>query len=76
MSESEIIKLKKQINLLNEYNAELKSQLEEQIIKMGEIQNKYNKLSNKYNNIINQNIIVKDKEKIQKIIENSLSKEK
>ena len=76
MSESEIIKLKKQINLLNEYNAELKSQLEEQINQMGEIQNKYNKLSNKYNNIINQNIIVKDKEKIQKIIENSLAEEK
>ena len=76
MFESEIIKLKKQINLLNEYNAELKSQLEDQINQMGEIQSKYNKLSNKYKNIINQNNLVKDKETIQKMIENSLVEEK
>ena len=76
MSESEIIKLKKQINLLNEYNAELKSQLEDQINQMGEIQSKYNKLFNKYKNTINQNNLVKDKETIQKMIENSLVEEK
>ena len=76
MSDSEIIKLKKQINLLNEYNTELKSQLEDQVNQMGEIQSKYNNLFNKYKNTINQNNLVKDKETIQKIIENSLVEEK
>ena len=76
MSDSEIIKLKKQINLLNEYNTELKSQLEDQVNQMGEIQSKYNNLFNKYKNTINQNNLVKDKETIQKMIENSLVEEK
>ena len=76
MSETEIIKLKKQINLLNEYNAELKSQIEEQSLKIGEIQNKYNILSIKYKNLINQNLLVKDKDNIQRIIETSLAEEK
>ena len=76
MFESEIIKLKKQINLLNEYNTELKSQLEDQVNQMGEIQSKYNNLFNKYKNTINQNNLVKDKETIQKMIENSLVEEK
>ena len=35
MAETEIIKLKKKINLLNEYNEELKTQIEEQNIKIG-----------------------------------------
>ena len=42
MAETEIIKLKKKINLLNEYNEELKTQIEKQNIKIGEMQNKYN----------------------------------
>ena len=70
------MRLKKQINLLNQYNEELKAQLEEQTIQIGEIQNKYNILSMKYKNIINQNNLVKDKDNIQKIIENSLAEEK
>ena len=76
MSETEIIKLKKQINLVNEYNTELKSQLEEQSLKIGELQNKYNLLSMKYKSINNQNLLGKDKDNIQKIIEASLSEEK
>ena len=76
MSETEIIKLKKQINLVNEYNTELKSQLEEQRLKIGELQNKYNLLSMKYKSINNQNLLGKDKDNIQKIIEASLSEEK
>ena len=76
MSETEIIKLKKKINLLNEYNTELKSQLEEQSLKIGELQNKYNLLSMKYKSINNQNLLGKDKDNIQKIIEASLSEEK
>ena len=76
MSETEIIKLKKQINLVNEYNTELKSQLEEQSLKIGELQNKYNLLSMKYKSINNQNLLRKDKDNIQRIIEVSLSEEK
>ena len=76
MSEPEIIKLKKQINLLNQYNEELKTQLEEQTLKMGDLENKFNIISIKYKNIISQNNLVKDKENIQKIIENSLAEEK
>ena len=76
MSEPEIIKLKKQINLLNQYNEELRTQLEEQTLKMGELENKLNIISMKYKNIISQNNLVKDKENIQKIIENSLAEEK
>ena len=76
MSETEIIKLKKQINLVNEYNTELKCQLEEQSLKIGELQNKYNLLSMKYKSINNQNLLGKDKDNIQRIIEVSLSEEK
>jgi len=76
MSEPEVVRLKKQINLLSQYNEDLKTQLEEQNIHLGEIQNKYNILLMKYKNIINQNNLVKDKDNIQKIIENSLSEEK
>ena len=62
MAETEIIKLKKKINLLNEYNEELKTQIEEQNIKIGEMQNKYNILLMKYKNLINQNELGKDKD--------------
>ena len=61
---------------MNEYNTELKSQLEEQSLKIGELQNKYNLLSMKYKSINNQNLLGKDKDNIQKIIEASLSEEK
>ena len=76
MSEPEVVRLKKQINLLSQYNEDLKTQLEEKNIQLGEIQNKYNILLMKYKNIISQNNLVKDKDNIQKIIENSLSEEK
>ena len=76
MSEPEIIKLKKQINLLNQYNAELKSQLEEQTLQIGELQNKLSILSMKYKNLIDQNNLARNKDNIQKMIENSLAEEK
>ena len=76
MNENETIKLKKQINLLNEYNAELKSQINEQSLKLGEIQNQYDLLYNKYQKIKLQNNLVKDKDNIQKMIENALNEEK
>ena len=76
MSETEKVRLKKQISLLSQYNEDLKTQVEEQNIQLGEIQNKYNILSMKYKNIISQNNLVKDKDNLQKIIENSLSEEK
>ena len=76
MAETEIIKLKKKINLLNECNEELKTQIEEQNIKIGEMQNKYNILLMKYKNLINQNELGKDKDNIQRMIENTLAEEK
>lgn len=62
MSEPEVVRLKKQINLLSQYNEDLKTQLEEQNIQLGEIQNKYNILLMKYKNISIQNNLVKDKD--------------
>ena len=76
MSGSEIIKLRKQITLLNEYNSELKSQIEEQTLKIGELQNKLNIISMKYQKILNQNDLGKNKDNIQKIIETSLTEQK
>ena len=76
MSGSEIIKLRKQITLLNEYNSELKSQIEEQTLKIGELQNKLNIISMKYQKILNQNDLGKNKDDIQKIIETSLAEQK
>ena len=62
MSEPEVVRLKKQINLLSQYNEDLKTQLEEQNIQLGDIQNKYNILLMKYKNISIQNNLVKDKD--------------
>ena len=76
MSGSEIIKLRKQITLLNEYNSELKSQIKEQTLKIGELQNKLNIISMKYQKILNQNDLGKNKDNIQKIIETSLAEQK
>ena len=76
MSGSEIIKLRKQITLLNEYNSELKSQIEEQTLKIGDLQNKLNIISMKYQKILNQNDLGKNKDNIQKIIETSLAEQK
>ena len=42
MDEPEIVKLRKQIQLLNQYNTELKTQIEEQSIQIGEMNAKCN----------------------------------
>ena len=76
MEEPEIVKLKKEIQLLNQYNIELKNQLEEQTIEIGEMKKKYNQLSIEYQIHSNQNNIIKNKENIQKLIEKSLLEEK
>ena len=78
MNEPEIIKLRKQIILLNNYNVELKTQLEEQSIKLGEFEKKYNQLSFDYKNQTNQNNIInnKNKENLKQLFENSLLEEK
>ena len=76
INEPEIVKLKKEIQLLNQYNIELKNQLEEQSIEIGEMKKKYNQLSIKYQIHSNQNNIIKNKENIQKLIEKSLLEEK
>lgn len=76
MDEPEIVKLKKEIQLLNQYNIELKNQLEEQSIEIGEMKKKYNQLSTEYQINSTQNNIIKNKENIQKLIEKSLIEEK
>ena len=76
MNESEVIKLQKQIQLLNQYNTELKIQLEEQSMQIGEMQKKYDQISSEYQKQYNQNNIIKNKEKIEKLLENTLLEEK
>ena len=76
MDEPEIVKLRKQIQLLNQHNTELKNQIEEQSILIGEMRKKYNQLSTDYQIQSNQNNIIKNKDNIQKLIENSLLEEK
>ena len=76
MNEPEVIKLQKQIQLLNQYNTELKIQLEEQSIQLGEMQKKYDQISLEYQKQYNQNNIIKNKEKIEKLLENTLLEEK
>ena len=76
MNEPEIIKLRKQIIILNNYNAELKTQLEEQSIKLGEIEKKYNQISYDCKNQSNQNNILKNKENLKQLFENTLLEEK
>ena len=76
MNEPEVIKLQKQIQLLNQYNTELKTQLEEQSIQIGEMQKKYDQISSEYQKQYNQNNIIKNKEKIEKLLENTLLEEK
>ena len=76
MSDIEIVKLKKEIQLLREHNAQLKIQLEEQSLQLGE-------LERRNLNIMNQNLMYEEEQKIssdatklEKIIENALSEEK
>ena len=76
MSDIEIVKLKKEIQLLREHNAQLKIQLEEQSLQLGE-------LERRNLNIMNQNLMYEEEQKIssdsaklQKLIENALSEEK
>ena len=76
MSEYEIVRLKKEIELLREHNAQLKIQLEEQSLQLGE-------LEKRNLNIMNQNLmyeeeqkIANDSAKLTKLIENALSEEK
>ena len=76
MTEPQIIKLQKQIQLLNQYNTELKIQLEEQSIQLGEMRKKYDQVSSEYQNQYNQNNIINNKENIQKLLENALLEEK
>ena len=76
MNEPEVIKLQKQIQLLNQYNTELKIQLEEQSIQIGEMQKKYDQISSEYQKQYTQNNIIKKKEKIEKLLENTLLEEK
>ena len=76
MSEPEIVKLRKQIQLLNMHNNELKGQLEEQSIQYGEMNSKYNKLLTDYKKLLKQNNLIQSKENLQKLFENTLLEEK
>ena len=76
MSDTQVVKLKKEIELLREHNAQLKIQLEEQGLQLG-------KMEKQYLNIMNQNIVLeeeqkltRDSSKLQRIIEEALSDEK
>jgi hypothetical protein len=76
MDEPEIVKLRKQIQLLNQYNSELKTQIEEQSVQIGEMNAKYNQLSTLFKNQSNQNELIKNKTNIENLIERSLAEEK
>ena len=72
MTEPQIIKLKKEITLLNQYNFELKNQIQEQSIEIGELKTKINSLSqNSIQKTINTNTDI-----FQRILENEKIKQK
>ena len=75
MSDIEIVKLKKEIQTLREYNAQLKLQLEEQIQILGELEMKNLNLTNENLMIKEEDTLLRDPSKIQKLIENALSEQ-
>ena len=76
MSDTQIVRLKKEIQLLREHNAQLKIQLEEQGLQLGQMEVQHL-------NIMNQNLMLEEEQKLardsaqlQKLIESALSDEK
>ena len=76
MSEPEIVRLKKEIELLREHNAQLKIQLEEQGLLLGQLEAKNLNLTNENLMIKEEDTLLRDPSKLQKIIESALSDEK
>ena len=76
MSDTEIVKLKKEVQTLREYNAQLKQQLEEQGLLLGELEMKNLNLTNENLMIKEEDTLLRDPLKIQKLIASALSEEK
>ena len=76
MSDTEIVKLKKEVQTLREYNAQLKLQLEEQGLILGELEMKNLNLTNENLMIKEEDTLLRDPSKIQKLIESALTEEK
>ena len=76
MSDPEIVKLKKEIELLREHNAQLKLQLEEQALQLGEMETQHLNIMNKNLMLEEEQKIARDSAQLQKIIESALTEEK
>ena len=76
MSDPEIVKLKKEIELLREHNAQLKIQIEEQALMIGQMETQHLNIMNKNLMLEEEQKLVRDSAKLQKIIEDALSDEK
>ena len=76
MAETEVVRLRKEIELLREHNAQLKLQLEEQVMQLGELETRNLNLTNENLMMKEEGTLLRDPLKIQKIIENALSDEK
>ena len=76
MSEPQIIKLKKEIQLLKEHNAELQVLLEEKNLKIGEVEKQNLNIMNRSLSLEEEKKLVNNSEKIRKLIENAILEEK
>ena len=76
MADNQIIKLKKEIELLRDHNAQLKLQLEEQALQLGEMETQHLNIMNKNLMLEEEQKIARDSAQLQKIIEGALSEEK
>ena len=73
MSDPEIVKLKKQIHNLTEYNVQLQQQVEELTLQIGEYQTRNIELTNKGLLLQTQKELASDEEKIKKQLEKVMS---
>ena len=76
MSDPEIIKLKKKINDLTEYNVQLQEQVEELNLQIGEYQTRNIELTNQGLLLQTQKDLATDEEKIKKQLENVMADER
>ena len=76
MSDPQIVRLKKEIELLREHNAQLKQQIEEQALQLGQMETQHLNIMNKNLMLEEEQKLIKDSSKLQRIIESALSEEK
>ena len=76
MSDPQIIKLKKEIRLLTEYNAQLKLQLEEQTIKIGEMENQNIQMQNRGMYLEEKTKMAANSDQMRILIEKAIIKER